>query len=215
MSDARAAGMAFFPPLGKLAYVIGPAATDGGLVQLIDPASRTVETVARNLEMGEYSNTMEYSPRHRKLYFGGGGGSGSWKTLPSPPQKLNGSSSVAVMATDIPEHGVVFFMSPSLKKVFLYKHAAAGAPVGAGSRESKGMRVYPGPGGGLVILLPEGLKATGSPEIRDLAGRRAAVLPAAARVHWRPQGDFSGPVAVRRLAAGGVVEPRWVLPPRP
>jgi hypothetical protein len=266
LASARAAGMAFFPPHGTLAFVIGPAAAEGGLVQLIDPAARKVETVAKDLEMGGYSNTIEYSPGHRKLYFGGGGGSrhfysmdsakeitrladapaeltcvgtslavdpvtgdplflatdngfhgyspatGAWKALASPPQKLNGSTSVAAMATDIPEHGVVFYMSPSLKKVFLYKHAAAGTPVRAPSAVAKGMRFNARAGGGLVIALPEGREAEGSLEILDLAGRRAALLPAAERVHWRPEREFSGPVAVRWIVAGKVAAARLAFP---
>jgi hypothetical protein len=83
LADARASALEFFPPLGKLVYAIGPAATDGGLVQIIDPAAHTLETPSRELEMGDYNNTMEYSPPTRKLYFGGGGGSKAFYSMDS------------------------------------------------------------------------------------------------------------------------------------
>jgi len=174
-SQDRADGMAFFPPLKKLCHVIG------GTVRLVDPATRAVESVSSGLSMGGYNNTAEYSPVHRKVYFGGGSTAfysldsakrvtrladapesyncdysslacdpvtgnplilansnnyymysataNQWTQITNPPAALNAPSSAAkpAMATGISEYGVVFYMSPNLKKVYLYKHAAGTA----------------------------------------------------------------------------------------
>ena len=65
-SGTRSDGMAFFPPLRKLVHVIG------GTIRMINPETKTSETVAAGLEMGAYDNSIEYSPAHRKVFFGGG-----------------------------------------------------------------------------------------------------------------------------------------------
>ncbi len=197
LSAARASALEYLPS-GKLAYVIGTAVGDGGLVQLIDPTTHQIQTVAKDLAMGDYSNTAEYSFVHSKLYFGGGGGAGSraffsmndsnrvtrladapenfdcirsslavdpvtgtplllansnkyyayqagsntWTELTSPPRALNSTTNaVAVMATAIPEHGVVFYMSPPQKKVYLYKHAASSSVRNLSRRASSGFRL--------------------------------------------------------------------------
>ena len=58
------------------------------------------------------------------------------------------------------------------------------------------MRVIAGSEGGLTILLPEA-SASGRIDILGPDGRRAASLPAAARVHWSPgRGPASGPFFV-------------------
>jgi hypothetical protein len=220
----RSDAMEYFPPLKKLAHVIG------GTVKLINPATRTVETVATGLSMGSYDNTMEYSVVHRKLYFGGAQGSrafysmdsskkttrladapesydcnrsslacdpvtgtplilansnkfyaynassNQWTTLASPPARLNSTSgAVAAMATGIPEHGVVFYMSPPQKRVYLYKFAenTTGSQVSGIAFKPGGIRVAPHPFHSEVRISRPGL-VHGTVEVFSPAGRRIA-----------------------------------------
>jgi hypothetical protein len=71
----RSDAMEWFPELNRLIHVIG------GTVKLINPATRAVETVASGLSMGSYDNTMEYSPVHKKVYFGGAQGSRAFYSM--------------------------------------------------------------------------------------------------------------------------------------
>lgn len=252
LADSRASALEFFPPSGKLVYAIGPGVAEGGLVQIIDPVSHQLETAATELAMGDYNNTMEYSPPERKLYFGGGGESkafysldsarkvvrladapdvfgcvrtslavdpatgeplliandnrfyayspaaNAWRRLADPPARMNDTvGAIAAMATGIPESGVVFYLVPTLRKAFLYKHAVGGAAVRPrATGRVAGLRVYAGPGNGLTVALPEGWTPSGRVDLCDTRGRRLATLPAAARIHWVPDAPVSGPLLV-------------------
>lgn len=179
LSTGPGQSLEYFPPLGKLAYLIGTTVGDGGMVQLIDPSAHKREIAAQRLDMGSYHNTMTYSSPHRKLYFGGGNDSrafysmdsaknvvrladapetitcigsslatdpvtgnplflansnnyyvfdaaaNKWAHITNPPAQLinPAMNSVSALATSIPEYGVVFYLSPNLKKVYLYKYA--------------------------------------------------------------------------------------------
>jgi hypothetical protein len=258
----------WFPELKRLIYVIGNATNDGGWVEVIDPATRKLDTAAMKLQMGGYHNTMEYSAPHHKVYFGGGNdtrdfysmdstrkvvkladapeiltckgtslatdpvsgdplflaasnnyyaykaASDSWVKSTSPPDQLNDTGgSVACLATEIPELGVVFYMSPIRRKAYLYKHAERGAQVNARiSGRRAGMQLHWGPQGGLTLFLPPDRDPAGTVEILGLSGRKEAVFPAREQIQLRTGGLSSGPKLVVWSEHGKTVDARLALP---
>jgi hypothetical protein len=100
----------------------------------------------------------------------------AWTQLASPPATLNAPSSAAkaVMATGIPEYGVVFYMSPNLKKVYLYKHAALGSQAEApATRVTAAVFNLPNPAAPSAVMA---LKVATGPalSIHDSRGRLVA-----------------------------------------